>query len=274
MINPNDEGIIYYGTDFEYLDDLDKNGLNKPRKRNEQYISVSISGYKGKIKCEHPELKEMARVFANVLKIAGLNDDTLFYKPGYENTITYQQGFGPNSNEYYHSFFGLVKNTRTVNTVTLVISKEAQKFLAVPDKSFEFEYLSTALHGFIERIDQEYILGWIVSESRVREVKEQMAQGILQKRQVWSDKDFNTFQYAEEEIQRYGFYPSDISMYLDGLSKDSVYKDTRVEHLKRILEGVVKIDWESDFESELKEWLKENETKIEWNSNAYKYERK
>jgi len=272
MINPNEEGIIYYGTDFQYINDLDKNGLTKPRKRDEQYISVSISGYKGKIKCEHPELREMARVFSSELKIAALNDGYLFYKPGYENTISYQHGFGPNPNEYHHSFFGLVKNTRTINTITLVISKKAQKYLVIPDKSHEFEYLSTALHGFIERINQEDILGWIVSESHVSEVKKQMEQGILIKRQVWSDKDFNAFQYEQKEIQRYGCFPSDISMYLNGVSKDSVYKGTRIEHLKRILEGIVKIDWESDFESELTEWLKNNETKIKWNSNTYKYE--
>jgi len=272
MINPNEEGIIYYGTDFEYLNDIDKNGLIKPHKRDEQYISVSISGYKGKVRCEHPELKEMARVFTNALKIASLNNGILFYKPGYENTITYQQGFGPNPNEYHHSYYGLVKNTRTINTIALVISKEAQKYLVIPDKSREFEYLSTALHGFIERINQEHILGWIVSDSRVHEVKERMAQGILKKRQIWSDKDFNSFQYSKEGIQRYGCLPDNISMYLDGLSKDSVYKYTRIEHLKRILEGIVQVDWESDFESELTGGLKDNETKIKWNSNTYKYE--
>jgi len=272
MINPNEEGIIYYGTGFEYLNDIDKNGLTKPRKRDEQYISVSISGYKGKIRCEHPELKEMARVFTNELKIAALNDGFLFYKPGYENTITCQHGFGPNPNEYHHSYYGLVKNTRTIDTITLVISKEAQKHLVTPDKTNEFEYLSIALHGFIERIDPDYILGWIVSESHVSEVKEQIAQGILIKRHIWSDKDFAAFQYTKEAIQRYGCFPDNISMYLDGISKDSVYKDTRIEHLKRILEGVVQIDWKSDFESELIEWIKDNESKIKWNSENYKYE--
>lgn len=47
---------------------LDQECINKPLRREEQYISVSISGYVGVLLCEHIELKSMANVFANQLK--------------------------------------------------------------------------------------------------------------------------------------------------------------------------------------------------------------
>jgi len=62
--DPNKKGVIYYGTDYQYIYDFDKSGLKSPRHRDEQFISVSISGYEGKTKCDHPELKEFARVYS------------------------------------------------------------------------------------------------------------------------------------------------------------------------------------------------------------------
>jgi len=78
--DPNRKGIIYYGTDYQYTYDLDKSGLKSPRHRDEQFISVSISGYEGKTKCDHPELKEFAMVYSEEMKIAECNDGFLCYK--------------------------------------------------------------------------------------------------------------------------------------------------------------------------------------------------
>jgi len=100
MSYPNRNGTIYYGTDYQYIYDLDKFGLKSPRHRDEQFISVSISGYKSKIKCEHPELKEFASVYAEEIKIAKFSNGYLSYKNGYTNSLTCIEGFGPSPNLY------------------------------------------------------------------------------------------------------------------------------------------------------------------------------
>jgi len=38
ITDPNEKGIIYYGTDYQYIFDLDKSGLKSPRHRDEQFI--------------------------------------------------------------------------------------------------------------------------------------------------------------------------------------------------------------------------------------------
>jgi hypothetical protein len=272
MINPNECGLMYYGTDISYLCELDNVGMNKPRHREEQYISVCISGYKGMVKCDYPDLKEMARIFVEELKIATLNDGYLIYKPGYENSMTCQQGFGPNPNMHHHNFYGLISNSRTQSTVTAVISKEATKYLVIPNEERKFEYLSLAIHSFIEKIDPNLIVGWILPDAKVNEVRQMMESGELKTREVWSDKLFGNLKYDTTIPQRYGCFPSDIKMYVEGISKNEMLKSLRVEHLKRILGNLVDIDWNSNFENELLDWANRNEDRIRWNSTDFKYE--
>lgn len=56
-------GTIYYGTDIQYLEEIDYYGMDKPKFRKEQYISISISGYKGILPCAHNELNQLAEIF-------------------------------------------------------------------------------------------------------------------------------------------------------------------------------------------------------------------
>lgn len=272
MINPNESGLIYYGTDISYLAELDNVGMNKPRHRDEQYISVCISGYRGLVKCDHPDLKEMARIFVEELQIATINDNYLIYKPGYENSMTYQQGFGPNPNMYHHTFYGLVNNLRTKSTLTAVLSQEATKYLVIPNEERKFEYLSLSIHSFIEKIDPNLIVGWILPDAKVNEVRQLMENGKLKTREVWSDQLFGSFKYDATTPQRYGCFPSDIKMYIEGISKNEMFKSLRTEHLKRILGNLVDIDWNSDFENELLDWAYRNEDRIRWNAKDFMYE--
>jgi hypothetical protein len=272
VINPNESGLIYYGTDIKYLEELDNVGLDKPRHRDEQYISVCISGYRGLVKCDYPDLKEMARVFVEELKIARLHEGHLHYKPGYENSMTYQQGFGPNPNVYHHTLYGLIDNSRTQATVTAVLSKETEKYFVIPNKERKFEYLSLAIHSFIEKIDPNLIVGWILPDAKVNEVRWMMENGKLRSRAVWSEKLFDSFKYDVISPQRYGCFASDINMYVKGISKSEMHKSLRIDHLIRILGNLVDIDWNSDFEEELLDWEYRNKDRIRWNSKEFIYE--
>jgi len=267
-IDPNEKGIIYYGTDYQYIYDLDKSGLKSPRHRDEQFISVSISGYESKAKCEHPELMEFVRIYSEELKIAEYNEGFLSYKNGYANSVTCVEGFGPNPNSYYSSYFGLIENSRSKDLVTAVLSEEAAKFLVYPDKEREFEYFSLALHGFIEEINSDFILGWIVADERANELKNKMVAGEMKEREVWPIKNFHTFSFDMEHRSRYGFFPSDVNMYLNNINTDNVYCVSSREHLKNILKEVFPIDmnW-----NEIKEWWDKNKDKIVWDSKEFRY---
>jgi len=274
--DPNGKGVIYYGTDYQYIYDLDKSGLKSPRHRDEQFISVSISGYMSKVKCEHPELMEFVRIYSEELKIADCNEGFLSYKNGYVNSITCVEGFGPNPNLYYNSYFGLIENLRSKDLVTAVLSERAEKYLVYPDKEREFEHLSLALHGFIEEIHSDFILGWIVADVHVDELKNKMATGEMKKREIWSVKDFQTFKFDMEHRSRYGFFPSDVNMYLENIDSDNVYCVSSNEHLKNILQEVIPNDihWNEQgnfFKNEIKDWLDNNKEKIIWNSKEFRY---
>lgn len=183
-MNVNQPGIIYYGTNIKHLTDIDQNGLYKPRHRKEQFISVSISGYEATHELAHPELVETGRVFAEHIGNATLNGKRLVYKPGYHNSFTYLEGFGPNPSKYLRCIFGLIHNKRTENTMTVVLEPAAKKYLVEPDRENTFEYFSMAIHGFISCVDPELIAGWIVPEQEYDRVVHMMDSGEIQKRQI------------------------------------------------------------------------------------------
>jgi len=266
--DPNKKGTIYYGTDYQYIYDLDKSGLKSPRHRYEQFISVSISGYKGKTKCEHPELKEFARVYSEEMKIAECKDGFLSYKNGYINSITCLEGFGPSPNLYNNSFFGLIENTRSKDLVTAVISDKAAKYLVYPDEEREFEYFSLALHGFIEKIIPDFIIGWIVSDEHVHELQNKIDNGEMKKREVWSVKSFQTFNFDMERRSRYGFFPSDVKMYLKNINANNMYSVPSKEHLKNILCELIQndVNW-----NEIEKWWDENKDKVVWDPEKFRY---
>jgi hypothetical protein len=243
--DPNQKGTIYYGTDYQYIYDLDKSGLKSPRHRDEQFISVSISGYEGREKCEHPELKEFARIYSEELKIAEYKEGYLNYKNGYINSVTCIEGFGPNPNSYYNSFFGLIQNSCSKDLVTVVLSEEAAENLVLPDKEREFEHLSLALHGFIKKIDCDFIIGWIVADERIHDLKYKMDSAEIEKREVWSISEFNTIKFDLEHRSRYGFFPSDVNMYLENLNTNNIFFTPSKEHLMNILQEVIpsEMDW-------------------------------
>jgi len=274
--DPNEKGIIYYGTDYQYIYDLDKSGLKSPRHRDEQFISVSISGYESKSKCEHPELMEFVRVYSEELKIAEYSEGFLSYKNGYVNSITCVEGFGPNPNLYYNGYFGLIENSRSKDLVTAVLSEKAEKYLIYPDKEREFEHLSLALHGFIQEINPDFILGWIVADEHVNELKNKMLAGEIKEREVWSIKNFQQFSFDMKHRSRYGFFPSDINMYLENITNDSIYCVPSKEHLKNILQEVIPndINWNEQgnfLKNEIRKCWGENKGKTIWDSKEFRY---
>jgi len=274
--DPNKKGVIYYGTDYQYIYYLDKSGLKSPRYRNEQFISVSISGYESKTKCEHPDLLEFARVYSQELKIAEYNNRFLSYKNGYINSVTCVEGFGPSTNLYYNSYFGLIENSRSKDLVTAVISDKAEKYLVFPDKEREFEHLSLALHGFIEEINPALIIGWIVADEHVQELKNKMIMGEMETREVWSIQAFQTFNFDIEHRARYGFFPSDVEMYLKNINADNSYYVSSREHLKNILQEVISndIDWNGQgniLHDKIEIWWNKNKQKTVWDSKNYRY---
>jgi hypothetical protein len=274
---PNQKGTIYYGTDYQYIYDLDKSGLKSPRHKCEQFISVSISGYEGRIKCEHPELKEFARVYSEKLKAAEYKEGFLNYKSGYINSVTCIEGFGPNPNSHYNSFFGLVQNLCSKDLVTAVLSKEAGKHLVFPDEEKKFEYLSLALHGFIREINQDFIIGWIVADERMQELKDKMDSSKIKKRKVWPISKFTKFIFDLEHRSRYGFFPSDVNMYLENLNTNNIYFTPSKEHLMNILQEVIpgEMDWSKEgniLGRAIKKWWDNNKDRTVWNSTKYRYE--
>ena len=328
--DPNWKGLIYYGTDYKYIEDLDKNGLKKPRHKDEQFISICISGYESKSKCEHAELKEFARVYTEELKIAKLNNGCLFYKNGYINSMTCLDGFGPSPNKYYNciyglientrsndllteelkiaelnngclfykngyinsmtclegfgpspnkylnSIYGLIENTRSNDLLTVVLSEKAEKYLVFPNKEREFEHLSLSLHSFIAEINPDFIIGWIVAEENINELKSQMANGKIKNREIWSINDFQILSYDINHRARYGFTPFDLSMYLENLDTNNMYSFTCKEHLKNILQELIpnEYNWNEKgnvLKSEIQNWWDINKEKVIWDKNKFRY---
>jgi len=200
----------------------------------------------------------------------------LTYKNGYANSITCVEGFGPNPNLYYNSFFGLIENSRSKDLVTAVLSANASEYLVYPDREREFEHLSLALHGFIEEINPDLIMGWIVADEHINELKNKMAAGEMKKREVWPIKNFQKLSFDMEHRSRYGFFPSDVNMYLEKIDSDNVYCVSSKEHLKNILQEVIPndMDWNeqgSIIKDEIRKWWDINKEKIIWDSKNFRY---
>jgi uncharacterized protein YaaQ len=279
IYDPNQNGTSYYGSDYQYIYNLDKSGLKSPRYRDEQYISVSVSGYEGRKKCEHQELKEFARIYSEELKAAEFKEGFLNYKSGYVYSITCIEGFGPNPNSHYNSFFGLIQNSCSKDLVTAVLSEEAAKHLVFPEKEREFEHSSLALHGFIMEINSDFIIGWIVTDERINDLKDKMDSAEMRKREIWPVSEFNTFNFDLEHRSRYGFFPSDVKMYLENLYANNMYFTPSKEHLGNILQDVIpgELDWNKEGKvlgEEIKRWWDKNKDRTVWNSAKYRYKRR
>lgn len=274
-MNVNEKGTIYYGTNIEHIIELDQVGLFKPRLKHEQFISVSVSGYHSKFSIGHPEIAEMANIYCKILNICDIKDNRLLYHDGYENTLTYVDGFGPNPSKHINSFYGMIENNRTQNTITAVIDKTAANHLVEPSQDRTHEYLSLALHSFIEYIKPEMIVGWIVPESRKRDILKLMDEGGIRRLELWDDSEFKPIKYDINNRAKYGVYPNDIEMYIRGINKSPYYYKTRYNHLKCVLSNFDDINWETpeeDLGSYIREWFNRHKGIIQWNAELYKYE--
>ncbi len=273
-MNIHKKDTIYYGTGIEFIEEIDKFGVTRPRHRNEQYISVTVSGYESKHDLTHDDLKEFARVYSEVLEIADIEDNRLNYKLGYENSMTYIEGFGPNPSEYLRTFYGLVKNIRTSNTLTVVLRPEATSLLVIPDKKREFEFLSLALHAFIKRIKEEDIIAWIVPEIHYKRICNMIKEGTLKNRHVICETSLKKHRFDLDMLSKYGSSPSDIKFYCQALKKSKYHIKARINHLKFILQEFDDINWalnEDELENEIIRWMNLNQDKIEWKDDSFKY---
>lgn len=268
------KNTIYYGTSIEFIEEIDKIGMIGPRHRNEQYISVTISGYESKYDLSHDDLIEFGRVYSEVLDIADIVDNRLIYKLGYENSMTYIEGFGPNPSKHLRTFYGLVENKRTFNTLTVVLRPEAIDRLVIPDTDRKFEFLSLGLHCFINEIREEDIIAWIVPEIHYERICNMVIDGTLKNREVICDTTLKSHQFNYGMISKYGSYPSNIKFYCKGLAKSKQHRDVRINHLKFILQDFDEINWhltDNELENEIIDWMHNNQDKIRWNNDSFKY---
>lgn len=187
--------------------------------------------------------------------------------------MTYVEGFGPNPSSHLRGFFGLVPNTRTTNTLTVIIDPSAIKKLVIPSTEREFEYLSLALHGFMDSINENDIMAWIVPEVHYNDVKHKMNSGKLKQRVLISDKDLESHTY-DHLLGQYGSSPSDVKLYIKDLDKNHYYKEARINHLKYILNDFKDINWTLDaieLEDHILSWYEKNKNDIKWNEDLYQY---
>lgn len=176
MVDINEIGMIYYGTKVENLKMI-LGGITKPLERNEQYISVSISGYKGIIPLNvHEDLIYLGSIYKkeyNAMEI----DDLMYgkWKIGYKNSLTYIDGFGPNNEQFYNSFGEKKENNRKGKNITLILGNSIE--IAYPEKIGKepFEYYSLALHSFVKEIKLENILGIICDKNNINEVNTEIS---------------------------------------------------------------------------------------------------
>lgn len=272
----NEKGTIYYGTAIEYLEEIDQNGILKPRHRHEQYISVSISAYESPIDILHEDIKRMAQTFS-LADICSINNNRICYNPGYRNTLTHIQGFGPNRNKYLFGYYGLIDNERSQDTIVAVVGKEHSHLLVQPDKDKEFEYMSLALHGFVKEIKPEHIRGWIVPIIHYQDIKTKMVQGKITKRLLWTDEDIESIDFQEDKPYLYALYPKDVELYIHKLSENIYQMKVRMAHLKHILKHVYTINETYDpliVEKEISAWYEKNKNTIIWNDKDFTYFKK
>ncbi len=136
-MNMNKKDTIYFRTSIEFIEEIDKFGVTRPRHRNEQYISVTLLGDESKHDLAHDDLKEFVRVNSEVLEVADIVDNRLNYKLGYENSMTYIEGFGPNPSKHLRIFYGLVENMSARNTITVVLKPEVISQRVMPNTKKE-----------------------------------------------------------------------------------------------------------------------------------------
>lgn len=269
----NEKDTIYYGTAIEHLEEIDQNVILKPRHRHEQYISVSISAYESPIDILHEDIKRMAQTFS-LADICSINNNRICYNAGYRNTLTHIQGFGPNRNKYLFGYYGLIDNERSQDTIVAVIGKEHSHLLVQPDKEKEFEYMSLALHGFVKEIKPEHIKGWIVPTKHYQDIKTKMAQGKITKRLLWTEEDVESIHFQEDKPYLYALYPKDVELYIHKLSENIYQKYVRINHLKHILGYVFpfnEVDDALKLEEDIRLWYKNNQDKIVWHNETFRY---
>jgi hypothetical protein len=84
-----------------------------------------------------------------------------------------------------------------------------------------------------------------VADERVHDLKDKIDSAETEKRGVWPISEFNRFNFDLEHRSRYGFFPSDVNMYLKNLNTNNIYFTPSKEHLKNILQEVIpsEMDW-------------------------------
>ena len=193
-----DPGTIFFGTSYENIYLLDSVPIDKPFHREELYISVSSSGYKGFISTnEHEDLQLLGKVYADKLRAAQIDSGGfLNWKCGYKNSITYLDGFGACDLKYFNCFGESQINNRIGKNITAVIHKEHQKTFILPqsksnDGQISNEYLSLALHPFLPQIRPEMILGWIVDSKNHLKLKNDIHTGKIKDKPFWLVKEID-----------------------------------------------------------------------------------
>jgi hypothetical protein len=188
----NSEGTIYYGTSFDNIFSLDTKRISTPFKVKEMYISISISGYRGTVPINaHEDIVFLAGIYTNDYKAANICNNYLHFLPGYSNSLTSIDGFGPNKLGIKNCFGKKENHTNQSDFVTAVINSKFASMCKIPSientiDNTPFEYISLALHSFIEYIDPKMIVGWIVSDVNYKKVNQLMSENKLVKRHVWS----------------------------------------------------------------------------------------
>jgi len=272
-MNVNEAGTIYYGTDIKYIKELDKKGISKPRHRQEEFLSVSISGYTSAIEIGHPDLLEMAKVYSNHLKVCLLQENKMYFKSGYKNSMTCFQGFGPCPNKHLVTVYGLIENTRSRDKVVAVVSKKSSHKLVKPDASNEHEYLSLALHGFIKEILPIDIVGWIVHSSHLQEVSDMMRTGEISNKPMWTEVDFDMLEIDEINSYKYALFPDKIDMYLHNLEPSNAYYGLKTNHLKHIFSPIKDLVFSDmkDVKKEVRDWVEINKASLVWDDTRFIY---
>lgn len=186
------DGTIFYGTNIDNIYCLDSKGIEKPFIRNEHYISVSCSNYKGYLSCkEHDDLLYLAKIYTKKYNAAVIDKKGfLKWNAGYKNSLTYIDGFGACETDQINLFGKSVKNDKIGKNITAVIYSTFQKDFIIPSESFKtddisFEYLSTALHPFLIGIFPEMIFSWIADKENYSIMKDAMNHGKLKKKPIY-----------------------------------------------------------------------------------------
>jgi len=189
MHSLNEAGTIYFGTKFENINKV-LLGLSSPIERDEKYISVSVSGYKGLLPLTvHEEILYLGNIYKS--EYNALDIDSSMYchwKTGYKNSLTYIDGFGPNKRESYNVFGEQKENNRKGQNVAFVIDKKYQYKLMdskALEKTTMEEHFSLALHSFISEITYDMISGIVFDSFNIEQGKEFLKKNKIDKK-IWN----------------------------------------------------------------------------------------